>query len=141
MLFAALYVPEGREPFPRSVLHQPDVGQYVDGFGRDGDIGVVALNGTDPVGAAWVRLLIGPDAGYGFVDDDTPELAIAIAPEWRERGIGTQLMDELFRSAAGIYPAISLSCDTANPAMRLYERAGFEPVEESGGSITMLKRL
>jgi hypothetical protein len=38
-------------------------------------------------------------------------------------------------------PAISLSCDPANPAMRLYERLGFVAVGESGTSITMLKRL
>lgn len=141
MLFEALYVPEGREPFPRSVLEQPEVAHYVEGFGRPGDIGVIALIESGAIGAAWARLLIGADAGYGYVSDDTPELTIAVASEWRGRGIGAQLMEELIQSVAGSYPAISLSCDAANPAMRLYERFGFEPVSRADDSITMLKRL
>jgi ribosomal protein S18 acetylase RimI-like enzyme len=141
MLYVALYVRDGETPFPRSVLDQPEIAHYVDRFGRAGDLGVIALDGSEPIGAAWLRLLTGRDAGYGYVDDETPELTVAVAPEWRGRGIGTRLVDELLRTAADEYPAVCLSCDADNPALHLYERLGFEPVDDSERSITMRKPL
>jgi ribosomal protein S18 acetylase RimI-like enzyme len=141
MLYTALYVREGDAPFPRSVLEQPDIAHYVDGFGRAGDLGIIGLNDAQPIGAAWLRLLIGENSGYGYVDDATPELTVALEPEWRGRGIGTRLMDELFRAAATTYRSVSLSCDAANPAIRLYERTGFQRVAEEARSITMRKPL
>lgn len=141
MLFEALYVPPGGEQLPRSVIDQPELAHYVDGFGRPGDVGVIAFAGSEPVGAAWVRVLTGSDAGYGHVDDETPELTIAVTDEWRGRGVGSRLIDELVNTIVGPYAAVSLSVDPANPAVRLYERFGFVPVGESGTSITMLKHL
>lgn len=142
MLFLAPFVPPGTDPMPRLDRDDPALTHYVDGYGRAGDLGVVASaagTGTD-VGAAWVRLLVGADAGYGYVDEETPELTIAVVPEWRGRGVGTRLMEELLARAATSFPAVGLSCDPANPAMRLYERLGFVAVGESGTSITMLRR-
>jgi GNAT superfamily N-acetyltransferase len=141
MLFEALFVPPGADPSPRSVIDAPEFAHYVDGYGRPGDIGVVASAGSEPIGAAWVRRLTAADPGYGYVDDVTPELTIALRPGWRGRGAGSQLMLELIRAVTGSAPAISLSCDPANPAMRLYGRLGFTPVGESGTSITMRKPL
>ncbi len=141
MLFEALYVPPGSEPLPRSMIERPELAHYVDGFGRTGDLGVIALNDATPIGAAWVRVLQGPDAGYGYVDDDTPELTVAVLPEWRGRGVGSRLLDDLIGRVGSMFPAISLSVDPANPAVRLYERFGFAPVATSGTSITMRKPL
>jgi ribosomal protein S18 acetylase RimI-like enzyme len=141
MLFLAPFVPPGTDPMPRLDLDAPELTHYVDGFGRPGDHGVIAHAGAQPVGAAWVRLLDGTDPGYGYVDDETPELTIAVVPEWRGRGVGTRLMDDLLAALAGTVATVSLSCDPANPAMRLYERLGFVAVGESGTSITMLRRL
>ena len=141
MLFEALYVPPGADPLPRSVIEQPELAHYVEGFGRAGDVGLVALDGAEPIGAAWVRMLQGPDAGYGHVDDETPELTVAVLPEWRGRGVGAHLIDELIGLVGSSAPAISLSVDPANPAVRLYERFGFAPVATSGTSVTMRKPL
>jgi ribosomal protein S18 acetylase RimI-like enzyme len=141
MLFLAPFVPPGADPGPRLDVDAPELTHYVDGFGRPGDRGVIAFAGADEVGAAWVRQLDGADPGYGYVDDETPELTIAVVPEWRGRGVGLRLMRDLIDASTGAVPAISLSCDPANPALRLYERLGFIPVGESGTSITMLKRL
>ena len=124
------------------VLREPQFAHYVAGWPRPGDLGVVALNEHGPVGAAWVRLLPESDPGFGFVDAVTPELAIGVAQEWRGRGIGSRLLDALILAAQQqAFESLSLSVEPDNPALRLYERAGFQKVDEVSGSLTMLLRL
>jgi L-amino acid N-acyltransferase YncA len=81
------------------------------------------------------------NAGYGYVDDDTPELSIAVLPQHRGRGIGTQLLTDLLREAQTRYKAVSLSVSADNPAPEMYERAGFEVVTKEAASLTMIKEL
>jgi GNAT superfamily N-acetyltransferase len=84
-----------------------------------------------PVGAAWVRIMGEADrANPVFIDADTPELAVAVAPGWEGRGVGTELIETLLDSARGRFPGIVLSSRAENPAVRLYRRLGFEPVGE-----------
>jgi len=130
MLFHAAHAHEEPGARPEQLLETPALARYVVGFGRAGDLGVVAEAAHGPVGAAWVRRLAGDDRGYGWVDDDTPELAIAVAPELVGRGLGTRMMRALLDHARGRYPAISLSVRKSNPARRLYLRLGFTPVQE-----------
>lgn len=140
-LFLAIYVPEGEVPPPRSVLEHPDIARYVEGWGRAGDLGLVAWEpgtGLD-VGAAWLRLWRRDDPGYGFVDEDTPELSMAVRPDRRGKGIGTRLLSDLLRLADAEYDAVSLSVSDGNPAKRLYERTGFVAVSASGDSTTMVR--
>lgn len=137
MLYEALFVPPGHEPFPRSVLDQPDIAHYVDGFGtRPGDVGLIVEDAGERIGAAWVRLLQGNDRGYGYIDDDTPELSAAVKPRWRNHGIGTALLLRLVEEL----PRVSLSVDSRNPAVRLYERLGFKVVAAEDTSLTMLRQ-
>ena len=81
--------------------------------------------------------------GYGFVDDSTPELAIAVVPSARGKGVGGMLLEALLaRVREAGHHAISLSVDSANAgAIDLYTRHGFEPVGDTGGSLTMLAKL
>jgi ribosomal protein S18 acetylase RimI-like enzyme len=134
MQYEAFFVPPGDDPFPLSILDQPQILKYHLDFGtRAGDVGVVAesVDGR-PLGAAWVRLV----EGYGFVDSATPELGVAVDPGERGSGIGTALLRELF----GVVPRCSLSVDTRNPALRLYERLGFVTVRtDSDHSAIMLR--
>ncbi len=133
MLYEALFVPPGDEPFPRSVLRDPSIRQYFEGFGRESsDCGLVSTVGEERVGAAWARLI----HGYGYVDDETPELTVAVVADFRGRGIGTALVEQL----AAIQPRLSLSTDVRNPAMRMYRRLGFRTVTQDGTSATMLRR-
>jgi ribosomal protein S18 acetylase RimI-like enzyme len=76
------------------------------------------------------------------VDATTPELAMGVVRAWRGRGIGSRLLDALIVTAReqGL-AAVSLSVEPDNYARRLYERAGFQPVDEASGSLTMLLRL
>ena len=85
----ALAPRDGAEP--ERLLKSADLAIYIDGWGRYGDDGVLAIDSAtaDDLGAAWIRLWPGPETGYGFVDRSTPELAIAVRPDRRGRGIGT----------------------------------------------------
>jgi ribosomal protein S18 acetylase RimI-like enzyme len=138
MLYQALHVPEGQSAPPREVVRLPELARYVQDWGREDDRGFLASDAItgQPLGAAWLRLLGGENRGYGHVDDDTPELSIAVLPEYRDQGIGTQLLTRLFDSVPEKFP-ISLSVSADNPALRLYERFGFEVVSRDAGSLTM----
>jgi ribosomal protein S18 acetylase RimI-like enzyme len=143
MLYQSLYVPKGHEPFPREVIHRPEIAKYVEQWGKADDIAFIAVDKTSDlsVGAIWLRLLKGSQKGYGYVNDETPEVGIAIVPEYRGQGIGTQLFEQLFEAARLFYDAISLSVSKDNPARKLYEGLGFEIFAEDETSITMLKHL
>lgn len=120
----------------------PQLAHYVADWPRGGDLGFVAEDGAMDVGAAWWRLFTEQDRGYGFVDEETPELAIGVVHGARGRGVGTLLLraliDEAQRSAL---PALSLSVEVDNPAASLYERLGFETVGGDGGALTMVFSL
>ena len=129
---------------PETLADHPELARYVDGWGtRAGDVAVVAvdIDTGDPVGAAWLRLLTGDAKGYGYVDDDTPELAIAVVPGHRDHGLGERLLRELLDAAGTDFDAVSLSVRADNPARRLYERTGFRVVPRGdasqSGSLTM----
>ena len=142
MLYLSLFVPEGNAPFERSVLELPDISKYVRDWGRTDDFGFVAVDeNNQPIGAIWLRLLAGEEKGYGYIDDSTPELGMAVFPEHRGQGIGTTLLTRLVEAATQIYEQISLSVAAGNPALRLYERLGFEVVAKVGTSLTMRRKL
>ena len=143
MLYHSLHVPEGRPPFPREVIKRPEIAKYAAAWGRADDLGFVAVevSSGESVGAVWLRLLRGDEKGYGYVDDETPELGMAVLPEHRGRGVGSELLRRLLASAGAVYPSVCLSVSADNPAVRLYERAGFERVGASGASVTMIRRL
>jgi ribosomal protein S18 acetylase RimI-like enzyme len=116
---------EGRDEDVARAMHDPHLRDYVEGFGRKGDLGVVALLGEAPVGAAWLRLLEGEPHPMMVWTHEVPEIAIAIDPSVRGRGVGSLLLGSLLDAAAGSYPSIVLSVREGNPAVRLYERFGF----------------
>jgi len=140
MLYESLFVGEGDAPLPQNVVEKPEVARYVAGWGRDGDVGFIAVEGAIKlrVGAVWVRIVPG---GYGFVDAATPELGIAVARACRGRGIGTMLIERALAECRARYAAVSLSVSLGNRAIHLYERLGFRVVRRSGTSMTMRKSL
>jgi ribosomal protein S18 acetylase RimI-like enzyme len=116
------------------------VALYVKGWGRPGDTALIAVEDGFPVGAAWYRLFPRERPGYGFVDEETPELAVAVVPARRGRGIGDALLHALYeRAKADGYRAVSLSVGADNDALVSYyaDRHGFERVREDGGTVTM----
>jgi len=133
---------------PDALKAMPELARYVAGWGRADDVGVIATCDGEPVGAAWLRLLVGDQAAYGYVDDGTPELAIAVDPARTGQGIGGALLARLLAEAERRFAAVSLSVRADNDALRLYERFGFRPVAGTaienrvgGTSITMVRVL
>jgi len=116
--------------------------RYVAGWGRRGDAAVVALEGGFPVGAAWYRLFDDDEPGFGFVDEQTPEVAIAVVPSRRGHGIGPELLAALINLAREQgYERLSLSVADDSPAMHVFEKQGFEKVQQTDGSWTMRLNL
>jgi ribosomal protein S18 acetylase RimI-like enzyme len=114
----------------------PAISLYLEGWGRPGDAGVVALDPVDGrrIGAAWYRLMTPERPGYGFVDSSTPEIAIGVVADRRGRGVGGALLPAIMDVArAEGFDAVSLSVRQNNTAaVRLYERNGFVRVAEIG---------
>jgi GNAT superfamily N-acetyltransferase len=111
------------------------VARYVNNWGRPGDAGLIAWE-NGPIGAAWYRQFGEREPGFGFVDEQTPELTIAVVPSRRGGGLGGQLMEALLeRARKEGYQAISLSAEKGRTG--LYERYGFRPVEDKDGTVTM----
>jgi len=116
--------------------------RYVDNWGRAGDVAIIAHETGNRVGAAWLRLFPASEPGYGFVDEQTPELSVAVVPSRRRHGLGQELMDGLLTAARGAgHSAVSLSVEADSPAVAFYERNGFERVRDANGGVVMLKRL
>lgn len=127
-LYQAIFIPDGEEHPPRSIIYDPEIYVYIKDFGtQTGDIGVVAEQNGQVVGAAWTRII----PAYGHVDTNTPELAVSILPEFRGYGIGTKLMKKLFELLKNNgYKQTSLSVQKDNPAVRFYQRLGYEITSE-----------
>jgi ribosomal protein S18 acetylase RimI-like enzyme len=116
--------------------------RYISGWGKPGDRAVIAIDGFQPVGAAWYRLFKRDAPGYGFVDERTPELTIAVVPSRRGRGLGEQLLSELLAQArTDGFTSISLSVEPENPALHLYEKHGFKTIERRAGFCVMRAEL
>ena len=126
IFYHAIFMPEDADPLPMSIVDHPDLVKYHQDWGREGDIAMVAESEGEIVGAAWCRLWTDVEKGYGYVADDIPELSMAVIPDYRSMGAGTQLLEELFRAAkeAG-YKALSISVEKRNRAVQLYQRLGF----------------
>lgn len=145
-LHVALWDPPPASLRPLEVLQQPGVRIYAEDWGRGGeagDIGVVAtLDGEpEPIGACWMRQL---PAGVGLasVDEQTPQLGIALEPAFQHRGHGGALMRAALRAARerGVRQ-VSLTVHPQNPAIALYERCGFVRQGLRGSYHLMLARL
>jgi ribosomal protein S18 acetylase RimI-like enzyme len=138
MLYASIFRPAGAAPLDPSILQHPRIACYLTGWGRRGDAGIVATVGRNRVGAAWFRLYTAEEPGYGFVDESTPELVVAVIEGYRGIGIGTKLLERLITLGRSMYPALSLSVDPLNAAIHLYGRLGFKP---AGRERTMILRF
>jgi [ribosomal protein S18]-alanine N-acetyltransferase len=139
---AAAWRPGYTRPFAE-VLSDPALSRYVEGWGRAGDVGLIAEDEAGArVGAAWYRLFTDDEHGYGFLSPSIPEITIGVSRAVRGRGIGTTLLAALIECARQSgHPALSLSVEEDNPAVRLYERLGFLRVGQVANAWTMRLEL
>ncbi|MEO1434619.1 MAG: GNAT family N-acetyltransferase [Bacteroidota bacterium] len=142
LTYLALFVPYGEAPFPIEILEKEAIKKYYTKWNQTGDTALGLFNNQQLVGACWTRLFKATNPGYGFIDANTPELNIALFPNYRNQGWGSQLIRQvLAANREKGYLKVSLSCDTRNPAFGLYERLGFQTVQLEKYSATMLKTL
>jgi ribosomal protein S18 acetylase RimI-like enzyme len=130
-----------REPL-EEVLADPMLVRYHAGWGRPGDGGVIAELEGEPVGACWYRVFTQDAPGYGFIDEKTPELSIAVLPLHRRKGIGHALLHSaMVQAREEGFQALSLSVAVHNLSRMMYQRAGFQRVEERGDNWIMVANL
>jgi ribosomal protein S18 acetylase RimI-like enzyme len=130
------------ERLEQEPLSDPKVLGYVHGWGRPGDAGIISIINNEPVGVAWYRLFRKNEPGFGFVDEETPELSMAVRRDHRGVGLGELLLGELVaRAKSNGYSSVSLSVEPDNPARKLYEKHDFKKFGESAGAWTMVKEL
>lgn len=134
-LYEAIFIPEGVQPPPKSIIQQPELQVYVEDFGKKDDYCLVAEADNKIIGAVWVRIM----DDYGHIDNSTPSLAISLYKEFRGQGIGTVLLDgmlSLLKSEN--YEKVSLSVQKENYAYRMYLKAGFEVMSENNEEYIMV---
>ena len=135
-LYEAIYIPEGVQAPPKSIINEPELQVYVADFGKkEDDICYMAEANGKVVGAVWVRVM----DDYGHIEDGVPSFAISLYKEYRGLGIGTALMkrmlDELKRRG---YKKASLAVQKANYAVKMYKKVGFEIVDENDEEYLMV---
>ena len=138
-LYEAIFVPEGVTAPSKDIINQPELQVYVKGFGENkGDLCLVAQVENEIVGAVWVRIM----NDYGHVDNETPSFAISLLKDYRNYGIGTELMKQmLMKLKRHGYKQASLAVQKMNYAVRMYKKVGFEIVDENNEEYIMICRL
>lgn len=146
LLKEALYISvvwDDTEPSSlEQVVGHPELLQYWEGWGRPGDLGVVAERDGEYLGAAFGRLFTEDRPSFGFVDEMTPEVGIGIVAGERGKGLGRQMMlrlEDLYREFGS--NRLSLSVLFTNPARHLYESLGYSEVGRDENSAQMVKAL
>ena len=111
---------------------------YVKNAGDNGCdfVAVVAKSEDEQVlGAGWMQRWTDPDSrGFAFMQENIPEIALGVDPEYQGQGIGSKILNGLISGAyeqENDWPGICLSVRSDNPAVRLYERLGFKIVQDS----------
>jgi len=87
----------------------------------DGSFEVVEVDGM-PAGRLYV---VGGASDIRIVD-------ITLVPEYRGRGIGSDLLQRLLEQGRSSGRTVSIHVEFENPARRLYERLGFAEIAQHG---------
>lgn len=138
-LYKAIFIPKGVKPPDISIIDRPELKIYYEDFGKGrADYCIVAEDDGKVIGAVWTRIM----NDYGHIDDETPSFAISLYEEYRGRGIGTRMMDEMLTllKRKG-YKQASLAVQKANHAVRMYKKVGFKTVDENEEEFIMVCEL
>lgn len=128
-LYEAIFIQDGVQPPEKNIINSPELQVYVENFGsREGDLALVAEAEGVIVGAVWVRIM----NDYGHVDDETPSLAISLSKDYRNYGIGTDMMFSMINKLRSKgYSKVSLAVQKINYAVKMYKKVGFEIVDKN----------
>jgi ribosomal protein S18 acetylase RimI-like enzyme len=93
-----------------------------------------------------------PDASFQIIESDGVSIGrlyvahcekeirivdISLLPEHRDSGIGTKLLHGLQEEARSAGKSLTIHVERFNPALRLYERLGFQQIEDKGVYLLM----
>ncbi len=65
---------------------------------------------------------------------------IALLPEHRNGGVGSAILEEILAEGNAVGKPVTIHVEKFNPALRLYERLGFTPIEDRGVYYLMERR-
>ncbi len=138
-LYEAIFQPDTQSPLPRTVIQEPSIWVYINGFGnKKDDFCLVAKADGRIVGAVWVRCI----QAFGYLDAKTPELAMSVYPQYRKKGIGTRLLQAMIAALKEKgYEKVSLSVQKGNYAAAMYQNAGFTIADENEQDYIMICKL
>ena len=138
-LYEAIFIPEGTNPPPKSIINSEELQIYIRDFGMSPDDKcLVAETDGKIVGAVWSRIM----NDYGHVGDGIPSLAISLYKEFRNKGIGTELLRQMLQHLRREgYANVSLSVQKENYATNMYVKAGFAIVKETEEEYIMVCKL
>ena len=134
-LYEAIFIPEGAVAPPRDIVDDENLQVYIRDFGKSPDDYCLVAEADDKiVGAIWSRIM----NDYGHIADDTPSIAISLYKEYRNQGIGSELLKQMLDLLKGKgYKSVSLSVQKANYAMKMYQKAGFNILSDDGEEVIM----
>lgn len=134
-LYNAIFIPEGVTPPPIEIVDDESLQIYIRDFGKlSDDRCLVAEFDGKVVGAIWSRIV----NDYGHIADDVPSIAISLYKEYRNKGIGTELLRQMLDLLkADGYKSVSLSVQKANYAMKMYRKAGFQLISQDAEEAIM----
>lgn len=138
-LYEAIFIPEGMEAPSKDVVNLPELKLYIEHFGtKKDDFCLVADCEGKVIGAVWVRIM----NDYGHIDNQTPSLSISLYREYRNKGIGSHLMNEMLALLKDKgYNRVSLSVQKANYAVNMYLKLGFKIIKETLEEFLMVNEL
>ena len=120
--YEAIYIPKGIKKPSKNLLLKPELKIYYEDFHHKKDDYCIIYK---IIGAVWIRLI----NDYGYIDDNTPSLAISLYKEYRWKGLGTKLILSMFKLLKDNY------------AKKLYLNVSFNIIKETKEEYIMLKIL
>lgn len=77
----------------------------------------------------------GQPIGRIWIDEWKSEIRlvdIALMPEWRGTGVGTELVRSVLARGRAAGKPVTIHVEAFNPALRIYQRLGFQKVDTNG---------
>ncbi len=138
-VYEAIFQRDTDKLAPRTIIQDSSIWIYVDEFGtKKDDYCLVAEVDDKVVGAVWVRCI----KGFGLIDETVPEFAISTYPEYRGKGIGTQLMKEMLAHLKEKgYDKASLAVQNDNYAVKMYQNLGFDIIDQNDEEYIMVCKI
>ena len=94
---------------------------YTDFYGLTSkDLGLYALVDNEIAGAIWSREL-----------NNIPALSVAILPKFKQKGIGTFMMEQFLQEAASVYEQVNINISHKPASIKFYEKFGFERLDNN----------